>query len=81
MTIAPPTRQPTDPGYPIECQVALEAGVRALCDEAGVAGWSQPAVFRALAQLVERQARDYVEDPDPAESSSEIAPINLTDLS
>ena len=36
MTIAPPTRQPTDPGYPVECEVALEAGLRALCDEAGI---------------------------------------------
>ncbi|MGF6178502.1 hypothetical protein [Ensifer sp. 4252] len=78
--IAPPTRQPDDPDYGVECQAALDDHIRALCDNAGIVGWDQTTVHRAIAQIIERLIREYGEDPDPSESAVEVS-IDLSDLS
>lgn len=55
------------PDYQIECEQALEDGLRRLIDEAFQAGWRPSIVFDALASLVENQRLAYAEDPDPAD--------------
>lgn len=78
--VAPPTRRPDNPDYGIECQAALEDHIRSLCDKAGIAGWNQPAVLLAVAQIAQRLGHEYDEDPDPADSASEVS-IDLSDFS
>ncbi|NRP21833.1 hypothetical protein LPJGGPFB_05092 [Ensifer adhaerens] len=80
LDVPAPTRQAADPDYDVECQAALDAHLRALCDKAGMAGWDQRAILQAAGTIIERLGREYAEDPDPADSSSESS-LDLSQLS
>ena len=51
----------------LDCQEALEDGLRDLIDQAVIAGWKPHEVFDALASLVRNSRLAYDKDPDPAD--------------
>lgn len=67
MPITPPRRTPDHPDYQLDCEEALDLAVRALVDEAIVAGWKPETVYEALGSLADNQRLAYDEDPDPAD--------------
>lgn len=62
-----PPHDPTHPDYQLDCEEALDLAVRALVDEAIVAGWKPEVVYAALASVADNQRLAYDEDPDPAD--------------
>lgn len=67
MPITPPRRTPDHPDYQLDCEEALDLAVRALVDEAIVAGWKPEVIYEALASVADNQRLAYDEDPDPAD--------------
>ncbi|MGJ7043537.1 hypothetical protein J2Y63_006821 [Shinella sp. BE166] len=70
--ITPPRKPPEHGDRLLECEIALEAPLRLLVDDAVVAGWAPREVFAALRSIVGNQRQAYGADPDPADDPNWI---------